>query len=65
MAAGSAAIEPWDQYIRPTEAAEKETLPLCLCFKVCECLPVCPIVFYVFNHCNVSGFVRFCAHCWL
>lgn len=26
MAAGSAAIEPWDQYIRPTEDADKETL---------------------------------------
>lgn len=38
MAAGSAATEPWDQYIRPVEDAEKETLPLYLCSKVCECL---------------------------
>ncbi len=28
MATGSAAIEPWDQYIKPIEDADKETLPM-------------------------------------
>lgn len=27
MAAGSAAIEPWDQYIRPKMLRERETMP--------------------------------------
>lgn len=46
MAAGSAAIEPLDQYVSPIEDAEKETLPVvelkrvnvCLCIPLCFCV---------------------------
>lgn len=38
MAAANAAIEPWDQYIRPIEDAEEETLP-CVCAS--KCINVC------------------------
>lgn len=43
MADGSAVIEPQDQYIRPREDAERETL-LCLCFKLWMFVP--PSVLY-------------------
>lgn len=39
MAAGSAAIEPWDQYISP-EDAEKESPPVFVLERVCELLRI-------------------------
>lgn len=70
MAAGSAAIDAWDQYIRPIEDAEKETLRLCLCFKVFVCAPLCVFVSISTRLClcisvrldiSISAYLCFCA----
>lgn len=58
MAAANAAIEPWDQYIRPIEDAEEETLP-CVCAS--KCINVCLRI----SLCVVSistSFVYFCVY---